>query len=770
MSPPTHFIAAIGQPAFLCSSDGTITEANDCLETLAGRCLVGYSSADLVGIFDYRRPDGTPLDQADLPSSRALRGEKVFNSPIQITVKDNKDRCILATAWPVYEESGGVGALSIWQDVSVIETASHEGLGNSADCSEKEIALPETVERRAIALPSGGNTTGFALDEIDKDYLKALTELIPIPIRISFSSDCHTITGNAASNKAYEAGPDENVSANTSSSRKFFLNGLPADPAELPLQRATAEEKTVEDVEMEVELLSGRHIFMLGSATPLRNRDGSVGGSIGAFIDITDRKRQEKELQLALDAVKMGLWRYDLNSKSASVDERSREIFQVTRESLSLDDIIDQIHQDDRSDVRGKLQESFNPVNSKPDSTEFRIPFGKDDNWIEMHWIPFCEGTDAKRWVTGLVGTVRDITKKKVRDTRARRFQGLLQSVGVMILALGPDGQVNLINKRGCEILDLPLEQIVNKNWVDHFVPEGSREELRDALQRAFAGEVESFKRHENPILTRDGQVRNILWSNRPITDENEVIIEILSSGEDITEQKELEMALQRSNEELNQFAYVVSHDLQEPLRSIISFSGLLDRKYRGQLDAEADEFLQFIVEAGKRMQDLIRDLLQFSRVETQGVNPVSTDTGQVVAAVRRSMVAACDRVGATITVGEMPMVLADPSQLDQILTNLIGNAIKYCRPGVPPMITVSAELQDGWWEIAVRDNGLGIAPEHFDRIFEKFYRLHTHDEYEGTGIGLAIVKRIVERHGGTIRVESTPGEGSTFFFTLPAA
>jgi PAS domain S-box-containing protein len=237
-----------------------------------------------------------------------------------------------------------------------------------------------------------------------------------------------------------------------------------------------------------------------------------------------------------------------------------------------------------------------------------------------------------------------------------------------------------------------------------------------------------------------------------------------------VTEQKQIEEALQRSNVDLQRFAYIASHDLQEPLRSVVSFSQLLERRYKGRLDSDADEYLDFIVEGGQRMQRLIQDLLQVSRIETQARPLEPTDPAALVADVMRSLETLRREAGATLEVGDLPMVKADPAQLEQVFANLIGNAIKYRRRDIPPTIRIASRATNGMIEFSVSDNGIGIEAEYFDRIFEMFRRLHTHDAYEGTGIGLAIVKRIVERHGGTVRVESTPNEGTTISFTLPAA
>ena len=227
---------------------------------------------------------------------------------------------------------------------------------------------------------------------------------------------------------------------------------------------------------------------------------------------------------------------------------------------------------------------------------------------------------------------------------------------------------------------------------------------------------------------------------------------------------------LQRSNEELQRFAYAASHDLQEPLRSIVSFSQLLERRHKGRLGEGADESVGFIVEGGMRMQTLIQDLLQLPRVGTMAAPLVPTDAEGVVAGVAHAMMTPIREGGATVLVEPLPIVMADAAQLAQVFTNLIGNAIECRRPDVPSVVRISTERTGRVWRSSVEDNGIGIEPEYFERIFVIFQRLHTRDEYEGTGIGLAVVRKIVERHVGTVWVDSVPDEGSTFFFTLPAA
>jgi len=224
---------------------------------------------------------------------------------------------------------------------------------------------------------------------------------------------------------------------------------------------------------------------------------------------------------------------------------------------------------------------------------------------------------------------------------------------------------------------------------------------------------------------------------------------------------------LERSNKDLQQFAYVASHDLQEPLRMVASYLQLLEHRYNEKLDQDAREFIGYAVDGASRMKTLINDLLQFSRVGTRGKPFELTDLNSVLGRVHANLQFTINDANALISCDELPTVMADPSQMAQLFQNLVANAIKFHGEELP-RVHIKAEESEKEWIISVTDNGIGIDPQYFDRIFIIFQRLHTRSEYEGTGIGLAVARRIVERHKGRIWVDSEPGKGTTFFIALP--
>ncbi len=299
----------------------------------------------------------------------------------------------------------------------------------------------------------------------------------------------------------------------------------------------------------------------------------------------------------------------------------------------------------------------------------------------------------------------------------------------------------------------------------------------RAAVDAAYSGSLrdgrDTYEIEHRLVRKSDGEVRIVHEKCEHIRDGAGRMIRSIGMVQDITERKradeDLKKALselERSNKELEQFAYVASHDLQEPLRMVASYVKLLEKKYKGQLDEKADQYIHFAVDGALRMQKLIEGLLAYSRIGRGGEFTL-VDTNEVFSHVVSNLSAALLESHAVITKDDLPRVSGDETQFMQLFQNLIGNAVKFRKPEVPPLVHVSAKRERRNWVFSVRDNGIGMDPAYANRIFLIFQRLHTREEYPGTGIGLALCKKIVERHHGRIWVESAPGEGAIFFFTI---
>ena len=312
--------------------------------------------------------------------------------------------------------------------------------------------------------------------------------------------------------------------------------------------------------------------------------------------------------------------------------------------------------------------------------------------------------------------------------------------------------------------------ELLGKQHLD-FVHPDDREAVKQRIHR-FSHDLESVRRNETRFLRLDGTETCAEVMARSVIYQGEAAIQVMFR--DVSERKRAEEALAqharelaRSNAELEQFAYVASHDLQEPLRMVASYTQLLAKRYQDKLDADARDFIAYAVDGATRMQALIADLLNYSRIGTRGKPFRPSSCEAVLERVLASLKLATNESGATVSHDSLPTVLGDDVQLGQLFQNLLVNAIKF-RTEAPPRIHLSAERNGKVWTFSVRDNGIGIAAEYAERIFMIFQRLHSKNEYPGTGIGLAVCKKIVERHGGRIWVQSQPGSGATFFFTIP--
>jgi PAS domain S-box-containing protein len=370
-----------------------------------------------------------------------------------------------------------------------------------------------------------------------------------------------------------------------------------------------------------------------------------------------------------------------------------------------------------------------------------------------------------------VTAAIRDISVRKLAEAQLGqmegRYRGLLEAAPEAMVLVNQHGKIVLLNLEAEKQFGYSREQLTGRS-VSQIIPDKLADEL-------IAGAVTTQALHVAIELV--GRRKNGV--DFPI----EIMLSPLQSAEgtlvtmairDITTRKLAEARvaqmveeLNRSNEELGQFAYIASHDLQEPLRMVASYTQLLSKRYKGRLDTDADEFIAFAVDGAERMQRLIHDLLSYSRVGTNRKGLIRTSSEDALSQAVQNLGSAIEDSGAQVTHDPLPDVWADTGQLVQLFQNLVGNAIKYQPAGVP-LVHISVTGSSGSkWLFSVKDNGLGIEAQYFDKIFGMFQRLHGRDEFAGTGIGLAICKKIVERHGGKISLESEVGRGSTFRFAL---
>ncbi len=373
--------------------------------------------------------------------------------------------------------------------------------------------------------------------------------------------------------------------------------------------------------------------------------------------------------------------------------------------------------------------------------------------------------------------TIEDITHRKLIENNLEQQHALLEAVIESskdhILSVDHNYHYTSFNSPHKKFMKLLYGSDIQMghNILYYHTNLEDRRKAQENIDRILKGEsftIESY--YGSDAFKR----RYFLITHNPVKDTSGNVIGCAVYAHDFTSRKKVEenlkhtmKELQRSNRELEQFAYVVSHDLQEPLRMVSSFTQLLEKRYKGQLDEDADEYIDFIIDGAQRMRDLIDDLLAFSRLNTETEEFKETNLETVLNEVLTTFNSSIGENDVLITHNNLPTVMADPTQINQLFQNLLSNAIKF-RGNRSPKIHLDAEELEDDWKISISDNGIGISPLNQKKIFNVFTRLHTRQEYEGTGIGLSICKKIVQRHGGRIWVESEKGKGSTFYFILP--
>lgn len=502
-------------------------------------------------------------------------------------------------------------------------------------------------------------------------------------------------------------------------------------------------------------------------------------------IEAARKKVEESERRFRelADSAPLSMWVTDEDKSCVWLNRRWLDYAGMTLEESLGVGWLKTVHPDDREEAFATYQAAFEKA--QPFSLSYRLR--RSDGSHRWHTAFGQPRIDADGYLRGYVGlSVDDHDERANRKALENAHEALKESANIhrslidqsnnFIGLMTPDGVLTDANRTSLEGAGIDADEVLGKPFVE--TPwwrhsEALRQRLLEAIDRAAGGETDRF---EATHLDEFGEPIYIDFSLTPVKSESGEVIYLIPEGRDVTLHRRREAELQEtlelldhSNRDLEQFAYIASHDLQEPLRKISSYCQLLSEEQGERLDDEGREYLQVVVEGADRLKKLVKDLLSFSRITTRGKELAPTSSEDCLREALGNLEVAIEESRARIGHDPLPPVIADASQLVSLFQNLVGNAIKY-RGDDAPRIHVGGRELGSEFEFFVRDNGIGIAEEHSERVFKIFQRLHNRRDYSGTGIGLALCKRIIERSGGRVWLESEPGEGSTFYFTMPLA
>ncbi len=529
--------------------------------------------------------------------------------------------------------------------------------------------------------------------------------------------------------------------------------------------RKTQAGKTVKDTDVQRRRKDSRLVDVSITLTPIFDSGGRWVGNSTIYKDITERKRAEEALRLtqfSVDKAGVAIFWTRPDGRFQYVNETACRYLGYSKEELCSMTVWD-IHPNISAE---KWPERWKVIKARESFTVESFNITKDGRTIPLEISNNYTRFDNEEFNFCFA---LDITERKRAEEALKLTQYSVDRAGDATYWVEPDGRFMYVNDAACKMLGYSREELLSMG-VSDINPDYPADKWAEHWKRMKEGGSITFESRE---LTKDGREIDVEVSTNYLEFNGKNYM--FDFVRDISERKRAEEALKRnaeelkrSNSELEQFASVASHDLQEPLRMVRSYTELLQKRYAGRLDADADDFIDFAVDGVTRMQRLIKDLLVYSRLGTRGETFQPADCETICDRVVGDLKPVIKESGGVVVRGDLPTVMGDGPQIGQLFQNLIANAIKY-RGDNPPEVRVRAERQNGDWLISVNDNGIGIDPEYADRIFGIFQRLHGSVEYPGSGIGLAICKKIVERHGGRIWVEPSPEPGSRFFFTLPA-
>jgi PAS domain S-box-containing protein len=502
---------------------------------------------------------------------------------------------------------------------------------------------------------------------------------------------------------------------------------------------------------------------------PLRHGDGTTV-QLGITRDITERKRAERAavlLSAIVDSSDDAIISKDLTGTITSWNKSAERIFGYTAGEAVGQPVATLIIPADRQEEepqilarlrKGERVDHFETVRRRKDGTVLDVS------------VTISPIRDADGKIVGASKIARDVTDRRRMETALvaseARFRQLADTMPQMVWTARPDGFIDYFNQRWYQFTDSARDLFGDASWQSILHPEDlqrTHETWYNAVQSGTAYNIEYrlWDRYEN-------RWRWFVGRAVPVLSDQGTITKWFGTCTDIDEQKRTQDDLRRANEDLEQFAFSASHDLQEPLRTVNIYTELLAKRHTDKFDDEARRFMQFVRNGATRMEALIRDLLAYTQVIKLEKTDEIANVAEALEGVLGNLSGAIADTGARITTDLLPAVRVHGTHVQQLLQNLVGNAIKYRSPDRIPEIHIGVERQGDYWLFAVADNGIGIDPEYKETIFGLFKRLHHGADYAGTGIGLAICQRIVDRYDGRIWVESEPGRGSIFRFTLP--
>lgn len=616
--------------------------------------------------------------------------------------------------------------------------------------------------------------------------MEAIMDAVPAVVWIAHDPRAEWVTGNRAAAEMLKVPVDGNPSktAPDGGAPDHFSvydtewNEIP--PEQLPLQIAARTGKPVRDFEEIVLFNDGTEKRLYGNVTPLLDENGKPAGSVGAFIDITERVIAEQALleseeryRRLFETIAEGFAIFELvfDDQGQPVDIRILEMNPAYEAMMGLN----------RAEHQGKRYQEIMPGYYSPWLPIFDLANKTGQAHRHEDFSPF-----AGKYLEVLTTLVRpgmvsalviDITERRKNQEVLRqneaRMRRLVESNIIGITLFDQDGGIGIANDRFLDIIGYTREEFETGlvRWTELTPPEYRQLDEKGIAEARESGACTPY---EKEYFRKDGSRVPVLVGYAYLADSAAPFI---SFTVDLTEQKQAEDSvreyaaqLERSNRELQDFAFVASHDLQEPLRKIQAFGDRLRSNLEGMADEESADYMDRMLKAASRMQAMINDLLSLSRVTTRGKPFERVDMNKIAREVLSDLEIRIEQSGGSVLVSDLPAVEGDPTQMRQLLQNLIGNALKFHKDDVPPVVKVSGTcLKDkNEVQVIVEDNGIGFEEEYINRIFQPFQRLHGLGQYEGSGVGLAICRKIVERHSGTIIVKSTPGQGTTFIVTLP--